>query len=429
VSRRVHVVGAGVAGLAAAVRAVSAGHDVNLYEGAPQAGGRCRTVTPPDGFAHDNGTHVLLTANGRALAFLDAIGARRDWIEPEPEGLPVFDACTGALSFVGLSPWSWLSPARRPPGLGLADLPRLLRLALPLPDRPIGAVVGDRPIRETLIEPLTVAVLNTPLESASARRLGRALRRMIRPGSARLLVARHGLGPDLVEPALAALRNGGATVRTGTRLREIATEGRRAVALRFADATVPLDDGDVVILALPPAEVKRLLPALPVPERFEPIVNAHYRASLTDRPRFVGLVGTLSQWVLARPDHVSVTVSAAGAAAEENPDALAARIWREIAPALAASGLPVRAGPMPEARVVKEKRATVWQGVGDQTRPPLRPLANLALAGDWLTPLPATIESAVVSGERAVELLGQRFSRPARADRAGAASLAVGEPS
>ena len=91
--------------------------------------------------------------------------------------------------------------------------------------------------------------------------------------------------------------------------------------------------------------------------------------------------------MLARPDHLSVTVSAAGAAAEENPDALAARIWREIAPALAAAGLRAPDTAMPEARVVKEKRATIRQGVGDDARPPLAPLANLALAGDWLTAL------------------------------------------
>ena len=66
---------------------------------------------------------------------------------------------------------------------------------------------------------------------------------------------------------------------------------------------------------------------------------------------------------------------------------------------------------MPEARIVKEKRATVRQAVGDAWTPPLRPLANLALAGDWLTPLPATIESAVMAGERAVGMLGERFVR------------------
>jgi hypothetical protein len=384
-TRRVHVVGAGVAGLAAAFRAAEAGREVRLHEGAPQAGGRCRTVSPPDGFAHDNGTHVLLTANPRALAFIDAVGARDGWVEPEPEGLPIYDARDGSLRRVGLSPWSWLSPARRPAGLGAADLPRLLRLALPGPDRPIGDIVGDRPIRESLIEPLTVAILNTPVDSASARRLGRALRRMIRPGSGRLLVARQGLGPDLVEPALAALRGLGATVATGSRLREIATEGGRAVSLRFGDAAVPLEHGDAVVLALPPAEVKRLLPALPVPERFEPIVNAHFRVSLTDRPRFVGLVGTLSQWVLARPDHVSVTVSAAGAAAEENPDVLARRIWDEIAPALSAAGLPV--GAMPEARVVKEKRATCGRGRRRRGAPPLGPSPTWRSPGDWLTPL------------------------------------------
>jgi hypothetical protein len=108
---------------------------------------------------------------------------------------------------------------------------------------------------------------------------------------------------------------------------------------------------------------------------------------------------------LVRRDHVSVTVSAAGAAVDEETSVLAARIWREIAPALAALGLPVDAERPPDARVVKEKRATIRQAAGPLAQPPLRPLANLALAGDWLGALPATVESAVVSGERAVAAL------------------------
>jgi hypothetical protein len=84
---------------------------------------------------------------------------------------------------------------------------------------------------------------------------------------------------------------------------------------------------------------------------------------------------------------------------------------------------------MPEARIVKEKRATVRQAAGDAWTPPLRPLSNLALAGDWLTPLPATIESAVTAGERAVRLLSKRFVRAARPERPEPAPLAADRPS
>jgi phytoene dehydrogenase-like protein len=403
VTGTLHVVGAGVAGLAAALKAARAGRRVVLHEATGQAGGRARTVTPADGFHHDNGTHVLLTANRRALALITSSGARDAWIEPEPDGLPVYDARNGRLARVGLSPTSWLKPSLRPEGLGLADVLRLGAMALPGRDRPILAAIGPRPIMDSLVEPLTVAVLNTPVAVASAKRLGRALRRVAMPGGARLLVAVNGLGPDLIAPALEALRRTGAEIRTGARLRAIEVENGRAVALAFGPERVALAPRDAVVLALPPAEVKRLLPSLPVPDAFEPIINAHFQVRGPQRPRFVGLRGALSQWALARPDHVSVTVSAAGEAADEDPDVLLARIWSEIAPAFAAAGVAIeRHG---EARVVKEKRATIRQAAGPLPQPPVRPLANLALAGDWLGDLPATIESAVMAGEKAAGLV------------------------
>jgi hypothetical protein len=398
-----HVVGAGVAGLAAALAGLSAGRQVILHEATAGAGGRARTVTPADGFHHDNGTHVLLTANRRALGLIERVGARGAWIEPEPDGLPVYDARNGRLARVGLSPASWLRPSLRPEGLGLMDVLRLAALTLPGRDRSILAAIGPRPIMDSLVEPLAVAVLNTPVAVASGRRLGRALRRVAIPGGARLLVARSGLGPDLIAPAVAALERGGGTVRTGARLRALEIAGDRVAALAFGAERVALAREDAVILALPPAEVGRLLPDLSVPDAFEPIVNAHYPVRGPAGPRFVGLRGALSQWALARPDHVSVTVSAAGEAADWDPDRLADHIWAEIAPAFAAAGVALeRTGA---ARVVKEKRATIRQAVGPLPQPPRRPLPNLALAGDWLGDLPATIESAVMAGERAARLV------------------------
>jgi hydroxysqualene dehydroxylase len=89
-SGRLHVIGAGVSGLAAALAGGRRGWRVVVHEASPQAGGRCRTVER-GGLRHDNGTHVLLSANRTTLRLLDTIGAREHWIEPEPDGLPIVD--------------------------------------------------------------------------------------------------------------------------------------------------------------------------------------------------------------------------------------------------------------------------------------------------------------------------------------------------
>lgn len=404
-ARRTHIVGAGLAGLSAALAVTASGGEAVLYEAAPQAGGRCRTLSATKGFHHDNGTHVLFTANRRALAFLNTIGARHRWVEPEPAGLPVHNARTGRTRCVGLTPWSWLAPSRRPEGFSLLDLGCLFRLAFSKADRPVADLFDRRPIMESLIEPLTVAVLNTPARLASSQRLGYALRRLLRPGSGHLLVARRGLSADLVEPALRTLEARGASLLTGQRLRAVLTNQGRAIGLALSDRTVALGPEDQVVLALPPWEVARLMPELPVPERFEAILNVHYRVDGLEHPRFVGFVGTLAQWILVRQDHVSVTVSAASAVIDRGGDELADKIWREIAPVLRALGLDADAVRRPETRVVKEKRATIRQAAIPLPQPPLLPLANLALAGDWIGSLPATIENAVMTGEQAVAAL------------------------
>jgi glycine/D-amino acid oxidase-like deaminating enzyme len=409
---KTHIVGAGVAGLSAALELSRQGRPIALYEAARQAGGRCRTVASTGGFAHDNGTHVLFAGNTAALAMIDEIGAGSGWIEPEPEGLPVYDASRRLFARVGLSPWSWTDPALRPEGLSLRSLPGLLRLALPWRDRPVGDISRRTAIVDSLIEPLTVAVLNTDMREASSRRLGMALRRLARPGAARLLVARRGLTSDLIAPALTTLSGRGASLQSGQRLHGLVRDGDRVTGLAFGDRTIALGPSDCAILAVPPWEIARILPDLAVPTDCEPILNLHAAIQGPEQPRFIGLRGGLAQWLLVRNDHLSVTVSSAGDVIDRDARALRLQIWREIAPALAALNIAADPDAPPDLRIVKEKRATIRQAAGPLPQPPVRPLRNLALAGDWIGTLPATIESAVVSGRRAARAI-------ARADRSG----------
>jgi uncharacterized protein with NAD-binding domain and iron-sulfur cluster len=106
--------------------------------------------------------------------------------------------------------------------------------------------------------------------------------------------------------------------------------------------------------------------------------------------------------VFVKPGHVSTTTSAAHRLADSDADRIAASVWPNVRAAL---GLPVR---MPPWRVVKERRATIAATAAQERRRPgaRTELANLLLAGDWTaTGLPATIESAIRSGETAASLL------------------------
>jgi squalene-associated FAD-dependent desaturase len=408
---RVHVVGAGVAGLVAAFDLARAGHAVTLHEASPVAGGRCRAL--PDGT--DNGTHALMGANHAALRFLDAIGARDGWVEPEPDGLPMLDLADGSARRIAAAPLAWRDPARRPPGLSLGGMFALAGMALPFTDRPVGAALAKHPaLLRGFVEPLAVAALNTPVAEASSARLGQVLRRVRSAADARLLVARDGLGPDLVAPALAALRAAGAEIRFGSRLRALTSAEQRVVALHAAEESVALGSADAVVLALPPWEAARLIPGLRVPERHAPILNLHFAHPGPPDVRFIGVVGGLVQWVLLRPAGISVTVSAADAETDERVEDLAPRAWAEIRRAAAAFALP---GDWPEApppcRAVKERRATPRHAVGIAPIAPRLVMRNVALAGDWSWPgLPATIEAAARSGEAAARAIAARLPRP-----------------
>ena len=269
---------------------------------------------------------------------------------------------------------------------------------------------GTGPLLERLWEPLIVAVLNASVEEASARLLWPVLRLTFGKGEAacRAYLTRDGLGPDLVEPGVRYVERGGGRLHFNRRLRAIEHDGRRVTALDFAgdgDDVAAFLPGDVAVLAVTPQVCTQLLPEIPAPLETRPIVNAHFRL---DRPvpmpgggAILGVVGGTAQWIFARGDIASVTVSAAGALAERSAQEIAALLWSDVSQAL-----DYRPPAAPAARVVKEKRATFAQ---IPAALPLRPPAgtryrNLFLAGDWTaTGLPATIEGAVRSGVTAAQ--------------------------
>ena len=412
-SGRVHVVGAGVAGLAAAVRLAEAGRAVTLYEAAPHGGGRARSYFDQAlGCRIDNGNHLLIAGNRSALGFIDAIGARGTLTGPGAPIYPFLDRTTGerwTLRFnAGRIPWWMALSARRVPDTTLGDYLKALKLRRAQPgDRVVDILAPGTPIFRRLWQPLAIAALNTPLHEASAVLLARVLKESIGAGGAACtpLIPREGLSETLVDPALAMLRQRGATVRFGTRLRAIEFGAERATALDFDDGRETLAAADEIVLAVTAPVASRLVPDLVTPDRYCAILNAHYRIAAPDNsPFFVGIIGGTAEWVFRKAGVLSVTVSAADRLLEMPEDELAASLWRDVA---AAYALPT--DPVPPVRIVRERRAT-FAATPDQVarRPGARTRwRNLALAGDWTdTGLPATIEGAIRSGFTAAGILG-----------------------
>ncbi len=416
-SPRVHVVGAGLAGLSAAVALTAAGRQVVIHEGSAKAGGRCRSYYDEVLDRRiDNGNHLILSGNVAVLAHAEAIGAAHR-LEVLPQAaFPFADLGTGARWTVRVprTPLDALRSDARPPGVtagsALAGIAGLLATG---PRATVGQAVRRRDAMwRAFWEPMATGVLNMAPERGSAALLRAALLRSFFRGAAacRPVLAPEGLGAALIDPAVEWVRMRDGEIRYRAPLQGIEVEGGRAVALRFAGDVVALGPGESVVLALPPTALAALLPALPQPRLGPAILNAHFRVPpevAEEAPPLLGLLGAQAQWVFRRGDVLSVTISDAEASRVWGmpKDAALDLLWSEVARALDLGDVQPLA-----CRLLRERGATFDQSPeGAALRPGTRtPLANVVLAGDFVrTGLPATLEGAVLSGRRAAKALPQ----------------------
>ena len=411
-----HIVGAGLAGLRAAVTLAGAGVAVELSDAAAQAGGRCRSYFDPQlGLTIDNGNHLVLSGNAAVHAYLDEIGARGRLSGPDEAVFHWADVRSGERWTIrpndGPLPWWVLSPRRRVPGTRAADYLSLLPLTRNHPGRRVDeAMRTSGPLWERLIDPFLLAALNTDAREGSADLAGAVVRETLAKGGAayRPRIAEPTLSAAFVEPALETLAGFGASLRLGRRLRAVDFEGERAATLQFADGEVALNPDDALLLAVPPWIAADLLPGLSVPTEHRAIVNGHFRiAPPPGAESLVGVIGGTVEWIFAFPDRISVTVSGADRLVDMDRATLAALLWKDVA---AVHRLPEG---LPPWQVVKEKRATfAATPAQDALRPPAKTRwDNVILAGDWTaTGLPATIEGALRSGSHAAAVALERSS-------------------
>lgn len=428
------VVGAGWAGLAAAVHLRDAGCDVTVIEAGHTPGGRARRVVH-GGFdlPLDNGQHILLGAYTETLALMRRLGC-------EPERL--FKRLP--LSLASLDGTFRLAAPRLPAPLhmaaalfcarGLAWSARVAAIrfmrAMQTADwrvsdtDTVAALLARHAQPEQAIrllwEPLCVAALNTSVHEASAQLYIAVLRDSLTGTRAAsdLLLPRTDLSalwPDAAA-ALCGVRHG-VTVRD-VRLHE---DGIRIDGEHY----------DAAILAVPPSTTSRLLASGPAGMlaaelnafSYTPIatltlnLEAPWRLPqpmmmLHDAPAS----GHDGQWLfdraaLAGDEHrgeIAVVVSAAARLAQRDRPAAVQGLIEQVREQAARGGLP----PMPpvrQAELLVDKRATFLAAPGLRRPANATPWPALALAGDWTdTGYPGVLEGAVRSGRHAAALIAAR---------------------
>lgn len=405
-ARTTIVVGAGIAGLAAAVMAVGNGDKVLLLEAAPHPGGRCRAwpLAGENLPLVDLGTHLILRGNRAIQAYLHRIGAEDGFVAPGP--------VPGALTLIDGTERLTLPLG---PGLLMKPPAPLTRRALLAASTLMaGGRIGDRldlgsPTGRWLWQPLARAALNIDPAEGDARLLSAVLRQGLLRGAAAAcpLVPAESLDAALIRPAVAYLEAHGAVLRTTTPLRSLDRVDDRITALHVGNGdTIPITPMSRVILAVPPQAAQRLLPDLDVPTETRAILNVHAVLPVPppgEAPELLGLIDGTGEWFLRRGARVAVTLSAA--------DRLRDRPAEDVEAAIKADLLRLYGCAPEHVRLIWEKRAT-FAATPDQNarRPGPRGagLLNLRLAGDWTaTGLPATLEGAIRSGIRAAESFGR----------------------
>jgi squalene-associated FAD-dependent desaturase len=413
-SGTVHVIGAGLAGLAASLALREAKYQVALYEAGPAAGGRCRSYFDR-GLATrlDNGNHLLLSGNRAAHAYLDKLNARHTLAGPGEPFFPFLDLATGERWTVrpslGRVPWWIFTRSRRIPGTRVHHYIQLLRLLRSAAGNTVAGVFGKSGLWRRFLEPLAIAALNTRPTEASALLFAAVLRESLISGGRACVPGfpRHGLSESLIDPAIERLRAEGASVAFGRRIAALEIADERVVALHTTEGPIRLEPDASVVLAVPPWVAIDLLPGLTAPDAFESILNIHFRFGRPvevpwGKAGFIGLIGGTAEWVFAKSDIVSVTISAANHMVDRAAEDIAAAVWPDVRVACGLSG------DMPPWRVVKERRATFAATDAQNGRRPGQrtALRNLVLAGDWVaTGLPATIEGAIRSGNQAAAMI------------------------
>ncbi len=437
--KKVIIVGAGVAGISAAMKLCDAGCELEIFEQKLQVGGRISAVHDlASGDTLDNGQHLLTGAYTRFLQILRQLGASESITVQKSLTIPFFSKYGSSILDSSVFPGSLglLAGLLSMRQIKFSSKLRALNLLLKIK---FGSLNEDSDCLTFLLnhnqqkdmldffwEPLVLATINAPLPKAPTKLMINVLKKafLAERKSSVLIFPALDLA-SLVEPFAKYTENRGVKLNLGKKVSRIIIENNTFRAIELSDGTII--HAEKAIIAVPdyclakiiPEQYQSILPNYKF--EYSPILSVYY---WFDKDYFdfdfAGIVGYKSQWIFNRrrivkshpgkfAGHITITVSAADELLKLSLQDIAKFIFEELKDVLNLDGSiqPLRH------RVILEKFATPLFTVESEKKRPQEKthISGLFIAGDWCdTGLPATIEGAAISGRKAAdEIINSRI--------------------
>ena len=425
--QKIAVLGAGYAGMAAAVSLVLQGHEVTLIEARAILGGRAHSFRDhKTGQVLDNGQHIFMGCYHATLALLRLLGVENRLHSPARLSVPFLSPKGRSVLRARLpAPLHLLSALLGYGELEAADKFAAIRLALRMK-------MGQKPTRDETVqqwmdrwkqtpnlmralwEPLCLAALNEPVATGSAQLFATVIRRSFLAGAedSKILLSKVGLSELFAREVQKLLEMCGGKLLLQSPVAKLGFDEAKLREIVLHDGTVLRPDA--VVSALPWHALRSLLPSesrlakICCEIKEAPIVSLHL---WLDRPilqePFVGLLDSPLHWVFSRdhiqgpeagqPGHViTAVISGARDLVELSSTELEELTLRELGRYFPET---VQAKVL-HRMIYKSKSATFAATPGIETIRPRTKTewSNFSLAGDWInTGLPATLEGAVFS--------------------------------
>lgn len=422
------IIGAGWAGLSAAVKLTQQGHKVTVFESAKQAGGRARAVNF-NGLNVDNGQHILIGAYTSCLELMKTVGINtKTFLKRLPLSLTVTGKTKLVLQAPHLpAPLHLLYALVTAKGLRIHDKLAAVKFGLSL-KKTNYQFKQDISVKELfeltnqtsilihqLWEPLCLATMNTSIESASANVFMTVFRDAFTHKSkdADSLLPTTDLSNLFPNAAIKYIENNDGKIFYKARVEDVQISDDKIVSVSVKlENKIETINASQVIIATAPQNTNKIINKYSVLSstykkieqfKYQPIVTVYlqYPKETHLTQAMIGLSNTFSQWVFDRgtlcqqDGLMSIVISADGEHMNMNDDTLTKIVHDEISifftnkPALINSF------------VIREKRATFACTVNiNDIRPKnTTDVKGLYLAGDYTdTGYPATLEGAVRSG-------------------------------
>tara|TARA_Y100000590_G_scaffold421294_1_gene524816 strand:+ start:9615 stop:10883 length:1269 start_codon:yes stop_codon:yes gene_type:complete len=411
-SNTIHIIGGGLAGLSCAVNIVKKENiKINLYEASSLFGGRCRSYKEKDFNCFlDNGNHLIIKGYTNTFNYLKKINAEKKLLSNNQTFYPFIDIKkkekweVRPYSFI--LPWWIFFKSYRPINVSFIDFIKSFKLIFAKRNQTVSDIIKKNSlIYRSFWKPFTIAVLNTHPNEASAKLLFNVIIKTLffRNDPLKPYITKKSLDDSLIKPAIKKILSKKIKIKTKSRLKKIIFKNNFAEKIIINNDIIKINKKDLVILAVTPNIISRIIPKFKVPKKTNCILNIHFKLNqihkkikLPNNSFFVGIIGGTIDWIFKKKNILSITISAANNLNKLNNEEISEIVWSDVKKVFNLENI-----TKPKYKIIREKMATFVQSPNEIYKKPkmLTQYKNIFLAGDWIdTGLPATIEGAITSG-------------------------------